>query len=79
VLKSGVPPGACQGTSVKDMTVGKVRDQIKAWRVSAVVAVTTPDSLLAKYLTSLFGPAAVVTGDVIAWRIPSTGDLRGNS
>jgi hypothetical protein len=72
VLKSGVPPGACQATSVKDMTVAKVRDQLKAWQVSAVVAVTTPGSLLAQYLTSLLGPPAVTTGDVIAWRTPAT-------
>jgi hypothetical protein len=71
VLKAGVPPGACQATSVKDMTVGKVRDQIKAWRVSAVVAVTTPGSLVAQYLTTLLGPPAVAVGDVIAWRTPA--------
>jgi hypothetical protein len=71
VLKSGVPPGACQTTSVKDVTVGKVRDQIKAWRVSAVVAITTPGSLLAQYLTSLLGRPAVTIGDVIAWRTDS--------
>jgi hypothetical protein len=73
VLKSGVPPGACQTASVKDVTVGKVRDQIKAWRVSAVVAITTPGSLLAQYLTSLLGRPAVTTGDVIAWRTDSSG------
>ena len=48
----------------------KMRDQIKAWRVSAVVAVTTPGSLLARYLTSLLGTPSVVTSDVIAWRVP---------
>jgi hypothetical protein len=72
VLKAGLPPGACQATSVKDMTVAKVRDQLKAWRVAAVVAVTTPGSLLAQYLTTLLGPPAVATGDVIAWRTPPT-------
>jgi hypothetical protein len=71
VLKSDVPAGACQTTSAKDVTAGKVRDQIKAWRVSAVVAVTTPGSLLAQYLTSLLGPPAVTAGDVIAWRTHS--------
>jgi hypoxanthine phosphoribosyltransferase len=47
-----------------------MRDQIKAWRVSAVVAVTTPGSLLAHYLTSLLGTPSVVTSDVISWRAP---------
>jgi hypothetical protein len=81
VLKSGVPAGACTTSHVKDVTLDKMRGQIKAWRVSAVVAVTTPGSLLAQYLTSLLGQPAVAVGDVVAWRIPSreTGFLRGDS
>ena len=79
MLKAEVPPGACTATNVKAVTPAKMRAQIKAWRVSAVVAVTTPGSLLAQYLTSLLGPSSVATGDVIAWRIPATGYLRGNS
>jgi len=78
-LKAQVPAGTCQATNVKGVSPAKMRDQIKAWRVSAVVAVTTPGSLLAQYLTSLLGPSSVVSGDLIAWRIPSTGYLRGNS
>jgi hypothetical protein len=35
-----------------------------------VVAVTTPGSVLAQYLTGLLGAPSAVTGDVIAWRIP---------
>jgi hypothetical protein len=35
-----------------------------------VVAVATPDSPLASYLTSLLGPPASQSGDVIGWRIP---------
>jgi hypothetical protein len=38
--------------------------------VSAVVAVTTPGSRLARYLTAILGSPAVVTADVMAWRIP---------
>jgi hypothetical protein len=78
-LKAQVPAGTCQATNVKGVSPAKMRDQVKAWRVSAVVAVTTPGSLLAQYLTSLLGPSSVVSGDLIAWRIPSTGYLRGNS
>ena len=63
-----VPAGACQTTKVKGVSLAKMRDQIRAWRVSAVVAITTPGSLLAQYLTRLLGPPSVVTGDVIAWR-----------
>jgi hypothetical protein len=70
VVKSGVPAGACSASNVKSVTPDKMRDQIKAWRVSAVVAVTTPGSLLVQYLTSLLGPPSVATGDVVAWRTP---------
>ena len=69
-VKAQVPAGACQATSVKSVSPAKMRDQIKAWRVSAVVAVTTPGSLLDQYLTSLLGQPSAVTSDVIAWRAP---------
>jgi hypothetical protein len=69
-LKAEVPPGVCQATNVKGVSPAKMRDQIKAWRVSAVVAVTTPGSLLAHYLTSLLGTPSVGTSDVISWRAP---------
>jgi hypothetical protein len=68
-VKSEVPAGACQATNVKGVSPAKMRDQIKAWRVSAVVAVTTPGSLLARYLTSLLGKPSVVSSDVLAWRV----------
>jgi hypothetical protein len=70
VLESGVPAGACASSRVKGLAPARMRDQIRAWRVSAVVAITTPGSLLAQYLTSLLGPPSVGSGDVIAWRIP---------
>jgi hypothetical protein len=35
-----------------------------------VVAVTKPGSELARYLTVILGSPSVVTGDVMAWRIP---------
>jgi len=68
-LKAEVPAGVCQATNVKGVSPAKMRDQIKAWRVSAVVAVTTPGSLLVHYLTSLLGPPSVTVGDVVAWRL----------
>jgi hypothetical protein len=69
-VKAEVPAGACQETNVKGVSPAKMRDQIKAWRVSAVVAVTTPGSILAQYLTSLLGTPSVVSSDVLAWRVP---------
>jgi hypothetical protein len=71
-VKAEVPPGACTATNFKGLTPAKMRAQIKAWRVAAVVAVTTPGSLLAQYLTTLLGPPAVAAGDVIAWRTPAS-------
>ena len=43
---------------------------IKSAQVSAVVAVTSPGSPLAVYLTSLLGPPAARSGGVLGWAIP---------
>jgi hypothetical protein len=56
---------------VKAVTNTKMREQIKAWKVSAVVAVATPGSRLGRYLTAVLGSPAVVAGDVMAWRFPA--------
>jgi len=73
-LAAGVPanahPGAPGYVAVKAVTDTKMREQIRAWRVSAVVAVARPDSRLGRYLTALLGPPAVVTGDALAWWTP---------
>jgi hypothetical protein len=74
-LAAGAPPNARPGAAgyvpVKSVTNAKMRAQIRAWQVSAVVAVAKPGSRLARYLTILLGTPAVVTGDVTAWRTPS--------
>ena len=71
-LAGGLPPNAYQGSAgyvpVKVVTDTKMREQIKAWRVSAVVAVAELNSRLGQYLTALLGRPAVVAGDVLAWR-----------
>ncbi len=71
-LVTGVPatayPGSPGFVNIKTVPKPKVRAQIKAWRVSAVVAVTTWNSRLAKYLTALLGRPAAAAGDVLAWR-----------
>jgi hypothetical protein len=64
-------PGSPGYAHVKTVTNAKMREQIRAWRVSAVVAVARPDTRLGRYLTALFGPPAVITGDVTAWRVPA--------
>ena len=71
-LATGVPPNAYRGSPgyvpVKAVTDTKMREQIRAWRVSAVVAVARPDSRLGQYLTALLGRPAAAAGDVLAWR-----------
>ena len=72
---------------VKSVTDTKMREQIRAWQVSAVVAVATPGSRLGRYLTAMLGSPAV-TGDVTpGGRAPGAGPdsparralLRGDS
>jgi hypothetical protein len=63
-------PSATGNLPVKSVTNTKMREQIGAWKVSAVVAVATPGSRLGRYLTAILGSPAVATGDVTAWRIP---------
>ena len=47
----------------------QMRAQLRGWKVSAVVAVTTPASPLGRYLTKLLGPPAEHAGQVLAWRV----------
>ena len=74
-LAGGLPPNAYPGSAgyvqVKMVSDPKMREQIKAWRVSAVVAVAKLNSRLGHYLTVILGPPAVVAGDVLAWRTSS--------
>jgi hypothetical protein len=46
----------------------QMRAQLRGWKVSAVVAVTSPGSALGRYLTGLLGPPAEHAGQVLAWR-----------
>jgi hypothetical protein len=71
-LAAGVPDAAHKGAPgyvpVKKVSDTAMLKQIKDWRISAVVAVTTSNSQLARYLTRLLGPPAVSAGTVMAWR-----------
>jgi hypothetical protein len=71
-------PGGPGYVPVKAVSDEKVRAQIRAWRVSAVVAVAKENSLLGRYLTAMLGRPAVVAGDVLAWRT-KPGVLAGGS
>jgi hypothetical protein len=63
--------GATGYRQVKSVTDTRMREQIRAWKVSAVVAVATPGSQLSRYLTAILGSPAVVKADVMAWRTPA--------
>ncbi|MGD0063094.1 MAG: hypothetical protein ABSB76_06615 [Streptosporangiaceae bacterium] len=71
-LASAVPgrgaPASESFTSVRAVTDASMRAQLAAWRVTAVVAVATRNSLLGRYLTALLGPPTAAAGDVLAWR-----------
>jgi hypothetical protein len=63
-------PSATGNLRVKSVANTTMREQIRAWKVSAVVAVAMPGSRLGRYLTAILGSPAVAAGDVTAWRIP---------
>ena len=70
-LTGGVPASARPGSPgyvpIAAVNPTRMRAQIAAWHVSAVVAVTARNSVLGDYLTSLLGPPSVVVGNVMAW------------
>jgi hypothetical protein len=72
-LAAGIPSSAYARPGillpVKAVSLEKVRAQIVAWRVAAVVAVAARNSILGEYLSVLLGPPQVVAGDILAWRV----------
>ena len=63
---------------LKDLWLGKpgaiapstaqLRSDLRYWRPAAIVAVTSRDSRLGRYLTNVFGPPTLQAGRVLAWR-----------
>ena len=51
--------------------IQQMRAQLAAWKPAAAVAVTSPRSAFARYLTGLFGKPTVVNGTVLGWRLRS--------
>jgi hypothetical protein len=68
---AGLAPSPGTFTPVTALSTGQMRTQLATWGVTAVVAVTTPDSALEQYLTVMLGRPGASAGDVIAWRVPS--------
>jgi hypothetical protein len=50
-------------------SVAQVRAQLAAWHPAAVVAVTSVNSALGRYLTALLGPPMVGASGVLGWRL----------
>ncbi len=49
-------------------STAQLRSDVAYWRPAAIVAVTSRDSQLGRYLSNVFGPPAVQDGSVLAWR-----------
>jgi hypothetical protein len=49
-------------------STARVRADVAYWRPAAVVAVTSRDSRLGRYLSNVFGPPTLQEGAVLAWR-----------
>jgi len=74
---AGLRPGSALEELAAGVTFGpptapaasQVHSDLAAWHLDAVIAVTSPDSALATYLTGLFGLPAAADGTVLAWRV----------
>jgi hypothetical protein len=73
LLWAAAPPASVSEAGVQTTTKAQSTTQTASWivnsKVSAVVAVTSLSSPLAKYLTLILGPPASQSGDVIGWRV----------
>ena len=49
-------------------STAQLRSDLRYWRPAAIVAVTSRDSRLGRYLSNVFGPPALQDGRVLAWR-----------
>ncbi|HEY6786797.1 MAG TPA: hypothetical protein VI365_05755 [Trebonia sp.] len=66
---AGVPVAAVATLPVNQIypDAPQMRAQFAGWKLSAIVAVTTAQSSLGRYLTGLLGPPAVTAGQVLGW------------
>jgi hypothetical protein len=49
-------------------SIAQLRSDLRYWRPAAIVAVTSRDSRLGRYLSNVFGRPALQDGSVLAWR-----------
>ena len=55
----------------------QLRADLAYWNPAAIVAVTTPNTRLGRYLTAEFGPPTIQVGDMLAWKQPVLQASRG--
>jgi len=55
-------------TGARAPSAARLRADLGYWKLTALVAVTSRDSALGKYLTRTFGPPTIQRGSVLAWR-----------
>jgi hypothetical protein len=61
--------GLWAGPAIAAPAPSQVRADLNAWRPAAVVAVTSPSSLLGRYLERFLGAPRVRSGRVLGWRL----------
>jgi hypothetical protein len=49
-------------------STAQLRSDLGYWRPAAIVAVTSRDSRLGRYLSNVFGPPTLQAGSILAWR-----------
>jgi hypothetical protein len=60
-------------------STAQVRSDLRYWRPAAIVAITSRDSGLGRYLTSVFGPPTLQDRSVLAWRPVRFPQAMGNA
>ncbi len=68
-----------EGSAARRPSRAQVGLDLAYWRPAAVVAVTTRNSRLGRFLVSLFGPPTVRAGSVLGWRRGEPGAPRAGS
>ena len=58
-------------------SAAQLRADLAYWHLAAIVAVTTRDTPLGRYLAAEFGPPTIQVGDMLAWRQPVLHASRG--
>lgn len=77
-LGSGGATGAGRRPSQPRPDPAQMRAQLAAWNPDAVVAVTSDQSALGRYLTRLLGPPSAGAGGVLGWRLRPDGAPAGH-